>query len=517
MEADFNGATELPKGWVWANLENLIKPSKEKVDPRELNKVSYLGLKHIEPDTARLLGRGYSDEVRSTKSVFRAGDLLYGKLRPYLNKVYVAEFDGICSTDILVFLQTPFLSTKYLLYRLLSMDFVGYANRNASGVQHPRVSFRTLAKFLIPLAPLPEQHRIVAKIEELFTKLDAGVESLKTAKMQLKAYRQSILKAAVEGKLTEKWREENKDEVEPASAFLQRLLRKRLNRWEAAYLHKIEASARTPPKDWKDKYKEPPIPDTSELPQLPTAWTWSTTSQICESINNGDTPSPDKMSSEGEIPFIKVYNLTKTGQLDFSIQPTFISRNTHEGELARSRIIPGDMLMNIVGPPLGKVSLVPPTYPEWNTNQAVVVFRPLEELSTSYLLTCLLSNFVLHRVISKARATAGQFNISLTMCRNLPIPLPPSTELEEIALLAGRVLSIIDNLDQTVDRGIQGSNKLRQAVLKSAFLGKLVPQDPGDEPASVLLERIKAQEKGYTGRNSEGRPSQAKIDAYQMS
>lgn len=522
------GEGELPSVWCWTVLEEIaeINPKFDRKEAEEDLEATFLPMRCVEEISGRLdlsLTRK-TGEVMKGYTHFSEGDVLFAKITPCMEngKVAVAHSlkngIGFGSTEFHVIRPRDGLPPGFLFFYLIQEGIRKEAKRHMTGsAGQLRVPTGYIRRVPIPLPPLSEQHHIIAKIEELFTKLNAGVGSLKTAKMQLKAYRQSILKAAVEGKLTEKWREEFKNEVEPASAFLERILKKRHNRWEAAYIHQIEASARMPPKDWKDRYKEPPIPDTSELPQLPIGWTWSTTSQICESIDNGNTPSPDKMSSEGEIPFIKVYNLTKTGQLDFSIKPTYISRNTHEGELAKSRIIPGDMLMNIVGPPLGKVSLVPPTYPEWNTNQAVVVFRPLQEVSTSYFLTCLLSNFVLHRVISKARATAGQFNISLTMCRNLPIPLPPSTEQEEISLLAGRVLSIIDRLDQTVDRGIQDSDKLRQAVLKNAFLGKLVPQDPDDVPASVLLERIKAQKEGYTGRDSEGRPSQAKIDAFQVS
>ena len=161
------------------------------------------------------------------KARFFAGDLLYGKLRPYLNKVYFAEFDGVCSTDILVFSKNNNISNKYLLYRFLCKDFVRYANLNTSGVQHPRVDFKKLADFIVPIAPLPEQHRIVARIEELFSRLDAGVEALRRAKAQLQRYRQSVLQAAVEGRLTAEWRAAH-PEVEPAEELLKRMQEKRV-------------------------------------------------------------------------------------------------------------------------------------------------------------------------------------------------------------------------------------------------------------------------------------------------
>lgn len=132
-----NNLPELPKGWVWTRVGNVIRPSDEKIEPTKTPRTPYIGLEHIEKDTGRLLGRGYSNDIRSTKNKFRSSDLLYGKLRPYLNKVYVAEFDGICSTDILVFPSNPYTSNRFLFYRFLCGDFVAYTSQNVSGVQRP--------------------------------------------------------------------------------------------------------------------------------------------------------------------------------------------------------------------------------------------------------------------------------------------------------------------------------------------------------------------------------------------
>ncbi|MCL4518264.1 MAG: restriction endonuclease subunit S [Thaumarchaeota archaeon] len=192
-----------PDGWIRIDFGAIIQPSTSRIDPARAGKLNYIGLEHIESGKGRLNGLGIASEVRSTKTVFHEGDVLYGKLRPYLNKVCVPDFDGVCSTDILVFPRIPFLNNKYVSYRMLSEDFVRFANLNVSGVQHPRVDFKKLSRFDFPLPPLPEQHRIVEKIEELFSDLDAGVEALKKVKAELKRYRQAVLKAAVEGKLTE--------------------------------------------------------------------------------------------------------------------------------------------------------------------------------------------------------------------------------------------------------------------------------------------------------------------------
>lgn len=215
---DVSDLSELPEEWVWTRLGELVEPSDEKVDPLQIQKTPYIGLGHIEKDTGRLLCHGDSSEVRSTKSRFYAGDLLYGKLRPYLNKVYVADFDGICSTDILVFSKTPYVSNEYLLFRFLCGDFVRYANLNVSGVQHPRVSLRALSEFPLPLPPLPEQLKIVEEIEQKLSVADKIEKTVEQTLKQADRLRQSILKRAFEGKLVP----QNPDD-EPAYLLLERI------------------------------------------------------------------------------------------------------------------------------------------------------------------------------------------------------------------------------------------------------------------------------------------------------
>ena len=118
----------LSKSTITSPLGEIMSASKERGDPTAAPDSAYIGLEHIEKDTAKIVGKGTAAEVKSTKSVFREGDLLYGKLRPYLNKVWLAEFDGMCSTDILVFPKTEFIENKFLKYRFLARDFVNFAN-----------------------------------------------------------------------------------------------------------------------------------------------------------------------------------------------------------------------------------------------------------------------------------------------------------------------------------------------------------------------------------------------------
>ncbi len=346
---------------------------------------------------------------------------------------------------------------------------------NATGTTFKEISKSKLREFHIPLPPLPEQRRIVTKVDELFTKLDAGVSALQKTQAQLKRYRRSVLKAACEGKLVPTEAELAKAEeraYEPADVLLARIKKERK-------------------RNTKGKYIEMPTLDISDLPKLPEGWLWVQAQDVCNWITNGYTPKANKMfQGNGEIPFIKVYNLTNKGELDFSKNPTFISKETHTKELSRSNVFPGDILMNIVGPPLGKVSIVPDIFPEWNINQAIVIYRPLEGFGRKFLCYSLLTDNILSWAIKRSKATAGQFNLTITICRNLPLPLPPLAEQRRIVGEVERRLSVADEVARTVEQSLAQAGRLRQSILKKAFGGRLVAQDASDEPAGVLLEKI---------------------------
>jgi type I restriction enzyme S subunit len=197
----------------------------------------------------------------------------------------------------------------------------------------------------------------------------------------------------------------------------------------------------------------------------------------------------------GEIPFIKVYNLTHDGRLDFSVKPTFVARETHEVQLSRSKARPGDVLMNIVGPPLGKVAIVPTDHPEWNINQAIVCFHTLEGISNKYFAYALLTDSILERVTKLAKATAGQFNIGVNMCRHLlPIPLAPQQEQVRIVAKLDELLSDLDAGVSALERAQANLKRYRSAVLKAAVTGELTAEwrtaHPNVEPATKLLDRI---------------------------
>lgn len=440
------------------------------------------------------------------KQHVHAGDVLVSMTRPNLNAVaqVTQELHGsIASTGFQV-LRSPWLEAGFLYYLVQTDSFVDAMCGVVQGALYPAVRPRDIEGFKFRLPPRVEQTRIVQKLEELLSDLDAGVAELKAAQRKLAQYRQSLLKAAVEGTLTADWRAARASSNEPQESgadLLQRILTERRARWETKQLAKFSEQGKTPPKDWQAKYPEPVAPDTTGLSLLPEGWAWASTEQLCDFITKGTTP-PKGMDSgkDKSIPFLRVTNLTDKGELDFTDR-VFVSTTVHNGFLARSVVYPNDVLMNIVGPPLGQVSIVPDDYDEWNINQAIAIFRAIPGVLPRFIAACLLSATTRTWFKARAKTTAGQTNLTLELCRELPTPLPPVKEQVEIIAILEAALSAAKEQEAAIVRGLQQSAAQRKNILKAAFAGQLVPQDPNDEPASMLLERIRA------ARDNQERPS----------
>ena len=195
-------------------------------------------------------------------------------------------------------------------------------------------------------------------------------------------------------------------------------------------------------------------------------------------LQKGTTPKKPFLSSnktkEFPIPFLKVYNLNFDGTLNQKYNPTYTTADTHSKFLKRSKVYPGDVLMNIVGPPLGKISVVPDTFNEYNINQAIVIYRPEEFMNNIYFANALLTPAVLKWALKRQKTTAGQHNLTLEICRDLPIPVPPLREQLEINKLIDVEISKFNNIYKEVTKAKDYTEQLKQSVLKSAFEGKLI-------------------------------------------
>ncbi|WP_443684955.1 restriction endonuclease subunit S [Phascolarctobacterium succinatutens] len=198
---------EVPKNWVWVRLGAVCYASKEKSNDFS-NEIKYIGLEHLEKDKG-IVGFSSADKVKSTKNAFQEGQILYGRLRPYLNKHDIASFSGVCSTDILVF-EASVLVANVLVDKFFNLPFfIEYVVANSKGINLPRVSEETVLNTTFPLPPLLEQQRIVERIEELFAKLDEAKERLQEVANSFAVRKAAILHKAFTGELTQQWRREN--------------------------------------------------------------------------------------------------------------------------------------------------------------------------------------------------------------------------------------------------------------------------------------------------------------------
>ena len=287
--------------------------------------------------------------------------------------------------------------------------------------------------------------------------------------MNTKALRQKILDLAIHGKLVP---QDPNDE--PASVLLERI---KAEKERLIKEGKIKRSKRS-----KAACDKPHYPY-----ELPEGWEWCKLGDIAY-VASGSTPEKSSFASEG-IPYIKMYNL-RNQKIDFDYKPQYIKEEVHNGKLQRSRTEIGDLIMNIVGPPLGKLALIPTSLPQANFNQAAVLIRPYlhKDIINVYLKAYLEEMSEINSISTKG--SAGQINISLTQSQNMRIPLPP---LQEQIRINNELRVWLTSVQQIEDGRETLNLVMRQTkskILDLAIHGKLVPQDPSDEPANELLKRI---------------------------
>ena len=179
---------DLPKEWELTKLSQLAIRRRKNVNPEDLDKITYVGLEHIDSGSSILRRWGSSKDVKSSKSKFYKNDILYGKLRPYLDKAILSKKEGICSTDILVFYTTDKTIPEYFAYLVHLKKFVRYATSTMTGVNHPRTSWKSLQEFKIPLPPLTEQHNIafiLFTVQEAIEKTEAVIQATQELKKSL--------------------------------------------------------------------------------------------------------------------------------------------------------------------------------------------------------------------------------------------------------------------------------------------------------------------------------------------
>lgn len=401
----------LKPGWRQVKFGDAVQLSKVRSqDPLADGIERYVGLEHLEPGDLRIRSWGNVTDGVTFTSIFQPGQVLFGKRRAYQRKVAVADFSGVCSGDIYV-LETK--DSEVLLPELLPFicqtdAFFDHAVGTSAGSLSPRTNWTSLADFSFALPPLDEQSRLFELLACARESTESYAHALEVANAMLRSGLVSIFAA---------------DGCSPANAEMS-------------------------PAVLRPGWRLVPAADISTAP-----------------ITKGATPPGATGASDTGIPFLKVYNLTFDGSLDFTIEPTFVTAVVHLKELARSKVQPGDVLMNIVGPPLGKVSIVPANFPSANINQAIARFRMREGVPARYIAAYLLSDWAQRWLGSRSKKTSGQQNLTLELCQTLPVPLPPDQ-------LLGEVVSALDALFESVqllESRRSASDRIYKSILKEAI------------------------------------------------
>jgi type I restriction enzyme, S subunit len=378
----------------------------------------------------------------------------------------------------------PGFALRYVLYAL--RRFAADLDAKGTGTTFKAVSGQVVRDFPLPIAPTSEQERIADALDELLSDLDAGVTALERVRDKLKLYRAAVLKAAVEGALTAEWRNQH-PQTESASELLKRILAERRRRWEEEELRKFKEKGREWPKNWKAKYKEPVEPDTNELPPLPERWCWASVDQLAILVTDGDHNPPKRVSfgiahlTAKNVKALKLY-------IDGC---TYVSPEDAAGVFRRYRPLEGDLIVTCVGT-VGRTAIVPPQFEfSPDRNLAAVRFSSIGPLAR-YVQFFLESPSVQSRM-AKASGSTAQPHLYLGDIRDLPVALAGRSEQEAIVESVEDQLSIIEHLEADLNAKLNKAHALRQSILRHAFSGELVSQDPNDEPASALLKRIAAE------------------------
>lgn len=443
-----NGNEQRPlhPGWKWTTIGEVTKPERNRVSPQDYPELPFIGMDDVESETMRLLGTKLSSEMKSSSERFGPDDVLYGSLRPYLNKVYRPDFEGLCSAEFIVFRKAPHLISKYLQYFLNQWSFVEFINRQNAG-DRPRVKFEQMTAYPFPLAPLPEQERIVAEIEKQFTRLDTAVATLHRLQANLNRYKASVLKAACEGRLVPQ-----DPHDEPAADLLRRILAERRAQWQAANPGK--------------KYQEPEgVGGTAVLPALPDGWVWASIEQLADQRLG---KMLDKSKNSGKLrPYLRNANVRWFG---FDLTDVQELRATDD-ELDAISVINGDLVICEGGEP-GRSAV-------WEKDEPFVIqkalhrVRPVSGISPWYL------NFRLGSdantgILEKYFTGSTIKHFTGQSLRSYLVPIPPSAEQHRIVAEVERRLSVVAATQHAITANLARANRLRQSILHRAFSGQLV-------------------------------------------
>ncbi|KGC65733.1 type I restriction modification DNA specificity domain protein [Burkholderia pseudomallei] len=447
-----NRSIEIPESWLSIELGEVIDYGKTtKVEPEAISPETWvLELEDIEKDSSRLIQCfTFADrKSKSTKNVFKTGDVLYGKLRPYLNKVLFADSDGVCTTEIVPLQSNTAVHGRYLFHWLRHPTFVAYVNQVSHGVNMPRLGTDAGKKAPFILTPMPEQKRIADKLDTVLARVDACRERLDRVPAILKRFRQSVLAVATAGKLTEDWRR---------TTGLQN--------------------------------------DSSEDGRLPDGWLELTIGTLTTDLRYGTSKKCD-LSPRGRA-VLRIPNIGEHGKI---IDGDLKYAEFEASEVSKLALRAGDLLVVRSN---GSVDLVGKTGLVTELQTGMLFAGYLMRLRVdpkvalpAYVQMCLSSPAQRQRIESTSRSTSGVNNINSDELRALPVLMPSLDEQLEITRRVELLFAYADRLEKRFASARDAADRFTPALLAKAFRGELVPQDPNDEPAAELMKRLARQRSG---------------------
>ncbi|UIA98814.1 restriction endonuclease subunit S [Desulfovibrio desulfuricans] len=487
--------SNLPNGWTQAaviQLCILTNGAVFKTSDWEINGLPIIRIQNLNNPLAQF---NHSAKVLPEKYKVHAGDLLFAWSGTPGTSFGAHIWNGPTGWLNQHIFRVSFnedLVDKIFFRIALNHRLDDIIDRAHGGVGLRHITKEKFEATILPIPPLNEQHRIAAKIEALQAHSTKAKKALEEAQRLLEKFRYSVLEAAFRGDLTARWREEHPD-AEPACEFLQRIRQGRRKRWEEAELAKYTAKGKTPPKDWKKKYPEPVAVNTEGLPGLPDNWCWVSLDElIISGPSNGYSPPPS-LKKNGS----KSLKLSATSSGHFVLNDStikFLDITIEKGSDLWLR--DGDILIQRANTMdlLGTAAIFHGKDFDYIYPDLMSRIRVSRKDLSEFLCAYINSSFGKKYIKSVATGIAGNMpKINGKSLRAFPVPLPGDAEVTIIVPMLNALHKFyLEQLDR-YDEVFRRSQKCDQSILVKAFRGELVAQDPTDEPASVLLERIAAE------------------------
>ena len=481
---------EIPNSWEFTTMGEISTvigggtPKTKEIDNYEGGSIPWLTPADLSGYTKKKIGHGkrfITEKGLSTSSArMMPVDTVLYTLRAPIGYVAIAS-NPICTNQGFksFFLNDGILPDYVYWYLKGTKDL---AESLASGTTFLELSGAKAKQIPIPIAPLNEQKRIVAEIEKQFFRLDEAVDNLKRVKANLKRYKASVLKAAVEGKLTEEWRKKHPN-VEPADKLLQRILAERRKKWEETELAKMKAKGKEKDDKWKKKYKEPAKPNLNDLSELQDGWLWVNIDQIMLLLTdyhaNGSYKVLKKhvtiLDEDAYAIYVRATNLKKN---KFDSDLKFVNKKAYDF-LTKSKIFGNEIIIGKIGN-AGKVYCMPKLDQPCTLGMNLFMLRFNQFLSGKYIYYHLVSFFSEKEIKSKVKGV-GNPSIDKNAIRSLRIALPSIREQDQIIKVVDEQISLIAHFENELERHLLRADRLRQSILKKAFSGKLVSENKSQD------------------------------------